>query len=212
VHGNFYKKFPKNKQTTYETVCSTSFTKIHGRPTRSNYENLEKEASDLASKLDDITYNWSQSPTNKDYELLAKIIGKEEYQHLTGLTWVQETEPATYDPNINNTTATHTKKQMEQEWGRMRETWAIRKGFLQGIAANFQDALNKNWYPQLKSIHTAYRNTTPIQILDHINTRWCPLDVHVKKNLKQAYYVEWDGKMPLTTFGKRLGDNQVRIE
>ena len=101
---------------------------------------------------------------------------------------------------------------MEQEWGRMRETWAIRKGFLQGITANFQDALNENWYSQLKSVHTPYRNTTPLQILDHLNTRWCPLDVHAKKNLKQAYYVEWDGKMHLTAFGKQLDDNQVCIK
>ncbi len=174
VHGNLYKKFPKNKngdptkkmplaiktleQTTYETVCSTSFTKIHCGPTRSNYENLKKEASNLASKLNDITYHWSQSPTGKDYRLLAKIIGEDEYQHLTGLTWVQETKPATYDPNINDTTVTHTRKQMEQEWDRTCEMWAIRKGFLRGVAANFRDALNKNWYSQLKSIHTAYCN------------------------------------------------------
>ncbi len=86
------------KQMTYEMVRSTSFTKIHGRPTRSNYKNLKKEASDLASKLDGITYDWSQSPPGQDYGLLAKIIGKDEYQHLTGLTWVQETKPATYVP------------------------------------------------------------------------------------------------------------------
>ncbi len=71
VHSNLYKKFPKNKngdptekmpsaiktlkQTTYEMVRSTSFTKIHGRPTRSDYKNLQKAASDLASKLNDIT-------------------------------------------------------------------------------------------------------------------------------------------------------------
>jgi hypothetical protein len=184
---NLYKKFPKKKnqnptkkmpsaiktlkQMTYEAVRSTSFTKIHGRPTRSDYKNLKKEASDLANELDDITYDWSRSPTGKDYGLLAKIIGENEYKHLTGQTWVQETKPATYDPNINDTTATHTRKRMEQEWDRTRETWAIRKGFLQGIAANFQDALNENWYSQLKSVHTAYRsNTTPIQILDHLNT------------------------------------------
>jgi hypothetical protein len=76
VRGNLYKKSPKNKngpnptkkmpssiktleQMTYEMVRSTSFTKIYGRPTRNNYENLKKEASDLASKLDDIAYDWS---------------------------------------------------------------------------------------------------------------------------------------------------------
>jgi hypothetical protein len=47
------------EQTTYDTVRSFSFTKIYGRPTQSDYENLKKEALDLASKLDDITYNWS---------------------------------------------------------------------------------------------------------------------------------------------------------
>jgi hypothetical protein len=101
---------------------------------------------------------------------------------------------------------------MEQEWDRTRETWAIRKGFLRGIAASFRYALDKNWYSQLKSVHTPYRNTTPIQILDHLNTRWCSLDVHTKKNLKQACYAEWDGEMHLTAFGKRLDDDKVCIK
>jgi hypothetical protein len=74
------------EQTTYDTVRSSSFTKIHGQPTQSNYENLKKETSDLASKLDDITYDWSQSPIGDEYGLLAKIIGKDEYYHLTNLT------------------------------------------------------------------------------------------------------------------------------
>jgi hypothetical protein len=101
---------------------------------------------------------------------------------------------------------------MEQEWDRMREMWAIAKGFLRGIKANLRDALNKNWYSQLKSVHTAYRNTTPIQILNHLNTQWCLLDVHAKKNLKQAYYAELDGEMHQTAFGKRLDDDQVRLD
>jgi hypothetical protein len=45
------------ENTTYDTVRFSSFPKIHGRPTRSDYENLKKEASDLASELEDITYN-----------------------------------------------------------------------------------------------------------------------------------------------------------
>jgi hypothetical protein len=38
------------KNTTYDTVRTSSFTKIHGRLTRSDYENLKKEAADLARK------------------------------------------------------------------------------------------------------------------------------------------------------------------
>ena len=98
------------ENTTYNMVRSSSFTKIHGRPTRSDYKNLKKEASDLASKLDDITYDWSRSPNGDEYGLLAEIIGEDEYNHLTNLTWVQEVKPDAYDPNITNTTTTHTRK------------------------------------------------------------------------------------------------------
>ncbi len=101
---------------------------------------------------------------------------------------------------------------MEQAWERTRKTWAIHKGFLRGIAANFHDVLDESWYSQLKSVHSAYRNTTPIQILEHLNSRWCPLDFHAKKNLRIAYYAEWDREQHLTAFGKRLDDDQVRIE
>ena len=74
------------KNRTYATVRTSSFTKIHGRPTQRDYENPKKEAADLASKLDNITYAWSRCPIGQEFGLLAKIIGKDEYLHLTGLT------------------------------------------------------------------------------------------------------------------------------
>jgi hypothetical protein len=115
------------KNKTYYTLRFSSFTKIHGCPTQSNYKNLKKEASDLVSRLDDITYDWLQSPTGEECGLLAEIIGKDKYQHLTNLTWVQDVKPATYDHDTNNTTATHKRKQMELEWECTCKTWAIRK-------------------------------------------------------------------------------------
>jgi hypothetical protein len=74
---------------THKSVCASPFTKIHGHPPQHNYEILKNKASDLASELDDITYDWSCSNTGKEYGLLAEIIGKYEYDHLTNLTWVQ---------------------------------------------------------------------------------------------------------------------------
>ena len=73
---------------------------------------------------------------------------------------------------------------MEEEWEEKHESWLIRKGFLHGVPMNMRNALDEQYYLQLKHINTAYRNTTPIQILEHLDTRWCPLDVCARKLLK----------------------------
>jgi hypothetical protein len=44
------------KTTALESVSAIPFTRVHGRPTRHNYETLKEEASALASEVEDITY------------------------------------------------------------------------------------------------------------------------------------------------------------
>ncbi len=63
------------KTMSYNAVRATPFTQIHGRPTRQDYELLKKEVSDLASKVDNITFVWSRDQaTGEEYGLLAEII------------------------------------------------------------------------------------------------------------------------------------------
>ena len=70
--------------TSYKAVRVVPFTRIHGRPTRHDYETLKKGASDLASKVDNLTFDWCCDPaTGEEYGLLAEIIGDIEYTHLT---------------------------------------------------------------------------------------------------------------------------------
>jgi hypothetical protein len=88
-------------------------------------------------------------------------------------------------------------------------SWFIRKGILRGVVDNLRDALDEQYYSQLRHRLTAYRNITPYQILKHLNTRWCPLDVKAKKELKTAYYTKWEHTVEhLMAFGKRLDDDQ----
>ena len=95
--------------TSYDAVCAKPFKRIHGRPMRQHYKLLKKEASDLASKVENITFAWScDTATGEEYGLLAEIIVDVEYNYLTNLNWTQETEPASYDPAITAATATHT--------------------------------------------------------------------------------------------------------
>jgi len=198
--------------TSYEAVCATPFTRIHGRPTRQD-ELIKKEASDLAWEVENITFTWSRDTmTGEEYGLLAEIIGDIEYTHLTNLNWTQEMEPVTYDPAITAATATHTRKRMEEEWEEKQESWFIRKGFLCGVTMNMRDALDEQYCLQLKHINTAYHNTTPIQILNHLDTRWCPLDVRTRKLLKAEFHTDWDSTvMHLTAFGMKLDKEQAHI-
>jgi len=180
------------KTTAWEAVRATPFIRIHGRPTRRDYEMLKEEAATLASQVEDITYTWSRD-MNDNYGLLAEILGADEYYDLTGIdTSAPPGKPASYDPTITNATLTHERKRREEEWELVCTAWFISKGFLRGVADNL----------------TAYRNVTPFQILEHLNERWCPLNVQAKKVLKQQYYSEWDPDKHLTAFGKRLDDDQ----
>jgi hypothetical protein len=103
---------------------------------------------------------------------------------------------------------THERKQKEVEWDLVRTAWFIRKGFLQGVVDNLRDGLDEQYYSQLKHCLKVYHSITPHQILEHLNNRWCPLDVQAKKVLKKEYYTKWDADEHLTAFGKRLNDDQ----
>ena len=62
----------------------------------------------------------------------------------------------------------------------------MRKGFLKGVVENMRDALDEQYYAQLKHRLTKYRNIKPQQIPDHLNNRWCPLNVMAKKQIRDA--------------------------
>jgi len=146
VHGKTEQKHKNFLTNESASSCHPQkpFTRIHGRPTRQDCELIIKEASDLASKVENITFTWSRdTATGEEYGLLAEIIGDIEYTHLTNLNWTQETEPTLYDPAITAATATHTRKRMEEEWEEKHESWFIRKGFLRGVTMNMRDVLDK---------------------------------------------------------------------
>ena len=199
---------------SYKAVRAVPFTHIHGRPTCHDYETLKKEASDLASKVDSLTFAWCHDPTTgEEYGLLAEIIGDIEYTHLTNQMWQQEVEPASYNPAITAATVTHMRKRMEEEWEEKRKSWFIRKGFLCGVTMNMRDALDEQYYSQLKHVNTGYRNTKPIQILKHLDTCWCPLNVQARKILKKELYANWDSsETHLTAFSMKLDKEQSRLD
>jgi hypothetical protein len=226
VHGNHKKKHKKKRESmpsscakmvdamSYDTVRTAPFTGIHGCLMRHDYKTLKKEPSNLASKVDNLTFAWSQDPTTgEEYGLLAEIIGNVEYTHLTNLIWIQELEPQRYYPAITNATATNIRKRMQDKWEEKHESWYICKGFLCGVMMKLRNALDEQYFSQLKHVNTAYCNTTPIQILEHLDTRCCPLDIHACKILKKELYADWDSSdTHITAFGIKLDKKQSRLD
>jgi hypothetical protein len=100
---------------------------------------------------------------------------------------------------------------MEEEWDQKLTLWYISKGFLKGTAENLRDALNKQYYAQLCNVCTAYLNVQPLMILEHLNIRWCPLNVQARKQLMQNYYRPWEPEEHLTAFGMQLADEQISL-
>jgi hypothetical protein len=96
--------------TAYDNARSNPLTRVHGRPTRSDYDILKSEASALASEVEDITYSWSKNATD-DCGLLGDILGADEYDELTSIdSYTIPNKPASYDPAITNETPTHERK------------------------------------------------------------------------------------------------------
>jgi hypothetical protein len=105
-----------------------------------------------------------------NYGLLADILGVNQYDDLTNIsTYAITHEPASYDPNITDTTPAHTQKRMKEELELVRTLLLIQKGFLCGVVDNLGDALDEQYYFQLRHRLTAYHSITPSRILNHQN-------------------------------------------
>jgi hypothetical protein len=141
--------------TALESIRTIPFTRVHGRPTHHNYKTLKEEASALASKVEDISYAWSKNATN-NYRLLANILGIDKYNELTGIdSYTIPCKPASYNPTITHALLMHERKWKEVEWDLVCTTWFICKGFLRGVVDNLRDALDEQYYFQLKHRLTA---------------------------------------------------------
>ena len=126
----------QTEKAAYDLARETSFTRILGRPSRMDRNNLRREVCGTASEVD--------MPFEEcgDYGLLGEIMEADEYTDLTGLTYADIDEPSSYDPDITDDMEDHERREREAEWKEVVEAWHSRKGALRGICDNIRDALD----------------------------------------------------------------------
>ena len=189
----------------YDFVRSHPFTPINGRPTFQQSESLKKEQIEVALEVE-VGYPWSQ-----EYGCMAEVLDHTsgEYENVTTIaSYVIEVEPVPYDPAINAAMTPAERKQAEAVWSEGLTSWGTLKGCRRGIADNTRDALDEEYYIQLSHRLTKYKRIHPRDYVKHLRKQWCPMDTNVIKELKAAYYAPWAECDHLTSFRKRLEDEQ----
>ena len=154
----------QTRRTEYERIREKPFTRIHGKPSRSDDDLLVEEIKKVAVTVQIPAYEtWADK-----YGLLAEVIGDTEYQAKTGLTYVEPTKPADYDPGIRTDHTDLTKARREAEWETKKESYAVVEGARQGICANIRDALDKQFHEQLADTDLGYGEVTIEDYLKHL--------------------------------------------
>ena len=188
-----------------EAIRSQPFTRIHGKPTRKARNRLYEEACELANQFD-VPYEWAG-----DHGLLAEVTGAAEYLRLTGEVYVEPVMVEAFNPAITNATSDYQTKKKMAEYDELREAWYVRKGFIQGIGDNIRDALDENYYKQLREKIIGYKGVTIVEYFEHLDAKWCKIDTNTIKQMKKEYYEPWDPIDHITEFSKRLNDEQEEL-
>jgi hypothetical protein len=116
------------------------------------------------------------NPEEDDYELRFGIT-----------TYVAPTKPPHYNPTIDIDTPTYLRKQLEEENEQKKRDYWTYKGVSRGMAENLRDAMEDQYYSKLKHTTIAYRNVTTLQITEHLNTEWVPMNTKEKRKIVRTY-------------------------
>jgi hypothetical protein len=134
-------------------------TKIVGRPTIRDRNNLVDELCELAVS-NDINFKWAIAADGTNYGALAEVMATAAYTTLTGQTWVNETLPAAFDSGITAATTAYNASKRSAEHEDKRYAFATLVGMRKGLTENIRDALEPQYYQQLKARTIGYKKVT----------------------------------------------------
>ena len=195
------------EQSAYEQIRQKPLTKIHGRPTRLDRNQLRDELCAAASEVD------MPFEENGEYGLLGEVMEADEYTNLTGLVHMAVQRPTAYDEDIDEDTLDYLRKQMEALHNERLEGWYTRVGALRAMGDNIRDALDEKYYLSLKQPIIAYKKVAVRAYLKLLDDKWCKLDTRVIKKMKEHYLRGWelDNDEHIEEFIKRLNEEQESL-
>ena len=161
------------RKAEYDRARSTPITRIHGRPSRADYDRMIRELSDYAITVNLPAYTWStDAATGNSYGALPLVIGANAYLNKTGLVFTMPGQPPAFSTRINGNTGELNKAKYTAEHEEIKENFAVLKGAEQGMCDNIRDALDLTYYEQLHDETLGYSQVTVREFLDHLSNKW----------------------------------------
>jgi hypothetical protein len=193
-----------------------TITRLNHKPTRMDLINMKEEIETTLVNIDiSKTYGThTVDAEGNNYGCLAGIYTEDEYLNHTTCDWDEPTEPDYYDPNITDAMPRHVRKRKEEVHNQRIVDYWTWKGTMRGLANNIRDAIEEKYYIALKHPKTKYNIVTPLEILQHVQDTFAPMDTRSKKAMRAQYYQPWnvgEGEL-LDTFTQRLINKRVILE
>jgi hypothetical protein len=145
--------------TAYNAIRMKPLTKIVGRPTIRDRNNLVDELCEASVDID-LSFTWSIGDDGTNYGALAEVMETAAYTTLSGQTWINETLPAAFDSTIVTTTSAYNLSKRSAEHEDKRYAFATLVGMRKGLTENIRDALEPQYYQQLKARTIGYKKVT----------------------------------------------------
>ena len=199
------KSYHDLEATTYEKVRNKKISRIHGKPTWSSKEELLREAEEVALECD-VHYPWAG-----EFGLLATVIGQARYLAEAGLNYVTPVQPVDMPPPAVAGGTAAVIRAWESTNDLDRRNFAIFKGFKTAICENIRDALDLQYYEQIREVTFGFKRRTFRSYIEHLEAHWCILDCKTIESLKQNWKRDWGAEEHITGYSRRLDQEQVTL-
>ena len=139
------------KETIQSSVIARPFTRIPGKPSWEEKENLLEEAEEMALEME-VSYDSSNR-----YGLLAGVQGAAKYLVTLGLAYVAPVRPDVNDARINALPPPSQARigVIKGENDEAKKNFAVLEGFRLRFGDNIRGCLDANYYAQLWEIYSS---------------------------------------------------------
>lgn len=169
------------KKAEYDRIRAKPFVHIHGRPIHQNLDRVAREATDTGVGTRIPGYAWAG-----EYGILAKVIGTALFQTKTAKVYVVPVKPAAFDARINSNTGKFNQNKWTAENDQKIKSWAVLLGARERIKDNTRDAVNLQYYDQLKDKVLGFTQVSILDFLNHLKM-WYRMNATLRKQMKDEF-------------------------